>query len=250
MLDTVAETPTNLALTPASDSGLSNTDDVTNVTKPTFTGKGEAGGVITVYDGTTVSAPVLTATGAWSVTDTVTLADGVHNITATEEDLAGNLSPASAPLSVTIDTKAEAPLFTGLTETSGLVTTLTGTGEAGSTVAILNGTTTLGSTTTVNSDGTWSWTFLTGSSSSVRILTAVATDLADNRSGTSGTAQLGTSGNDTLSSTAGNDVFYGGGGTDTFVFSAIFGHDLIADFGAAHGQGHDQIDFHGNSGTE
>jgi Ca2+-binding RTX toxin-like protein len=81
----------------------------------------------------------------------------------------------------------------------------------------------------------------------VRILTAVATDTAGNKSGTSGTAQLGTSGNDTLSSTAGNDVFYGGGGTDTLVFSAIFGHDLIADFGAGPGRGHDQIDFHGSS---
>jgi Ca2+-binding RTX toxin-like protein len=80
----------------------------------------------------------------------------------------------------------------------------------------------------------------------VRILTAVATDVAGNKSATSGTAQLGTSGRDTLTSTAANDVFYGGAGADTFVFSAIFGHDLIADF-AASGTAHDKIDFRGSS---
>ena len=67
----------------------------------------------------------------------------------------------------------------------------------------------------------------------MRILTATATDIAGNTSGTSGTAQIGTSGNDTFNSTASNDVFYGGGGHDTFMLSSLFGHDVIADFDTA-----------------
>jgi serralysin len=248
-IDTVAETPTNLALAPGSDSGSSSTDKITNITKPTFTGNGEAGGLITVYDGTTVlGTGTVAANGTWSVTDTnVTLTNGVHNITATEKDLAGNLGGASTPLSITIDTvPPPPPVFTNLTESYyGLYTTLYGSGTAGTTVSVLNGTTVLGSTT-VGTGGSWSWTFLTGSSSSVRILTAVATDVAGNKSGTSGTAQIGTSGRDTFTSTAGNDVFYGGAGADTFVFNSIFGHDVIADFQAS-GWSHDKIDFHGSS---
>jgi len=187
----------------------------------------------------------VTATGDWSVADTVTLADGVHSITATEEDLAGNLGPASAPLTITIDTVPPAPpLFTNLIETAGLTTTLYGTAEAGSTVSILNGTTILGSKT-VSSGGAWNWSFLTGTSKTVRILTATATDIAGNTSGTSGTAQIGTNGNDTFHGTVGNDVFYGAGGHDTFVLSSVFGHDMIVDFDTA-GKGHDQVDFHGS----
>ena len=45
--------------------------------------------------------------GAWSFT-TATLADGAHSFTATATDAAGNVSAASAALSVTIDTGAPA----------------------------------------------------------------------------------------------------------------------------------------------
>jgi serralysin len=248
-IDTIAKTPTNLKLAAGSDSGASSTDNITNITKPTFTGNGEAGGLITVYDGTTVlGTGTVSATGTWSVRDTtVTLANGVHSITAIEKDLAGNLSPASASLSITIDAlPPPPPVFTNLAESLyGLYTTLSGMGTAGTTVRILNGTAVLGMTT-VGSTGSWNWQFLTGSSTTVRVLTATATDVAGNTSGTSGTAQLGTSGNNTLTSTAGNDVFYGAGGADTFVFSSIFAHDVIADF-APSGLQHDKINFHGSS---
>ena len=44
----------------------------------------------------------------------------------------------------------------------------------------------------------------------------------------------GTSGNDTLTSTAANQVFYGNGGNNTFVFSGTIGKDSIGDFQTAH----------------
>jgi hypothetical protein len=102
-VDTLAATPTNLALAPGLEAGGHN---ITGVTTPSFTGKGEAKGRITIYDGATVlGTGTVAANGTWSVADTVPLARGVHSITAVEEDLAGNIGTASAGLAVTIDTQ-------------------------------------------------------------------------------------------------------------------------------------------------
>jgi serralysin len=102
-VDTVAATPTNLALAAGLESGGHN---ITGVPMPTFTGKGEVNGLITIYDGTTVlGTGSVAANGTWSVIDTVPLAKGVHSITAVEQDQAGNIGTASAGLSITIDTR-------------------------------------------------------------------------------------------------------------------------------------------------
>jgi hypothetical protein len=246
VLDQVAPAgPSAPDLTAASDSGRSSTDNITNAATPTFTGTAEAGSTVTLFDGTTVIGTGVATGGKWSVAAS-TLANGVHSLSAKATDLAGNVSAASGALSVTIDRVApSAPVVTGLTSILGLIATLSGTAEVGSTVAISSGTSTLG-TTTVGTGGNWSWSFISAFSNTVRVLTAVASDVAGNKSATSATAQLGIGSANTLTSTAGNDVFYGGGGGDTFVFSSLFGHDVIADF-AASGLTHDRINFHGNS---
>jgi Ca2+-binding RTX toxin-like protein len=53
---------------------------------------------------------------------------------------------------------------------------------------------------------------------------------------------LGSTGSDTLTSTAGNDLFVGKGSHDTFVFAPNFGNDVINDFSAG-SRGHDVIQF-------
>ena len=230
--------PTTLDLTTASDSGVSNTDNITNVTKPTFTGKAEAGSAVTLFDGTTViGTGNATSAGVWTITAS-TLADGTHSITAKAMDAAGNISPASSALSVTIDTSIIAPVLTG-----GTSSTLTGKGEAGATVTIFNGSTSVG-TALVGSGGNWTWQFAASASS--RTLTAVEVDKAGNLSSKSGLAVIGTNAADKLVSTAGNDLFIGEAGADTFSFDAVFGKDVIADF-AAGGTAHDIINFHGSS---
>ncbi len=82
--------------------------------------------------------------------------------------------------------------------------------------------------------------------------TALQTDKAGNAgTQTVGSALIGNSSNNTLTSTAGNDVLVGAGGTDTFSFSGAFGQDIITDF-AATGAAHDVIKLSGtglNSGT-
>jgi Ca2+-binding RTX toxin-like protein len=76
----------------------------------------------------------------------------------------------------------------------------------------------------------------------VHTYTAQEIDSAGHVVASSGSAILGSTGNNTLKSTSGNDYFVGDGGADTFVFAANFGNDIIKDFGAT-GRSHDVIQF-------
>jgi uncharacterized delta-60 repeat protein len=97
----VDESTASLALDPASDSGISNSDQITNITTPTFDVSSPSTLYVRIYrDGTLVSSPY--ATGS-----TITLGvqpAGTHQYTMTLVDAAGNVSTATAPYSVTIDT--------------------------------------------------------------------------------------------------------------------------------------------------
>jgi len=104
---TVDATPPAAPSTPdllsASDSGSSNTDNLTNVTTPTFTGTAESGSTVTIYsDGVAVGTGTAT-NGAYSIAATTALTTGTHSITAKATDAAGNTSAASSGLSVKID---------------------------------------------------------------------------------------------------------------------------------------------------
>ena len=113
-----AGTPDLLA---SSDSGTLNTDNVTNVQALAFQGTGEANTKIRIKAngvvvgqgmvGTDLTNPPAElpgsppAIGAWEVT-TEPLDDGTYTITAEVEDQAGNISPLSGSLTVTVDTIA------------------------------------------------------------------------------------------------------------------------------------------------
>lgn len=101
-VDTQASTPTLLDLVEASDTGISNTDDITGVTKPTIAGKAEASANVFLFDGSTqVGTVKADVSGNWSIT-TTELALGVHNLTAKAVDVAGNTSGYSDALSITV----------------------------------------------------------------------------------------------------------------------------------------------------
>ena len=112
-IDSTAPTAPGTApdLAALSDTGLSNTDNLTSDTTPTFVGapnSGLAGDTITLYEGSTIlGTGTIAANGSWSVT-TSTLGNGVHNISATFRDLAGNESAQSSALSITISSTAPA----------------------------------------------------------------------------------------------------------------------------------------------
>jgi gliding motility-associated-like protein len=94
----------SIALASGSDSGTSNSDKLTNVTTPTFTGTTESGATVTLYDsnGTTILGTAVAIGGNWSITSS-TLSSGSHTITAKATDTTGN-SVTSSGLGITIDT--------------------------------------------------------------------------------------------------------------------------------------------------
>lgn len=94
-------------LASATDTGASNTDNITANSTPTITGTAEAGATVTLYDtdGSTVLGTTTATGGNWSITST-SLSEGVHTLTATATDAAGNVSTASSSLTATIDTTA------------------------------------------------------------------------------------------------------------------------------------------------
>ncbi len=109
VIDTAApNAPSVPDMTPATDSGVSDTDNMTNNTTPSFIGTAEAGSTVTLYDtdGTTVlGTATADGSGNWSIMST-TLIAGTHTITAKAADAAGNVSVASSVLTVVIDTTA------------------------------------------------------------------------------------------------------------------------------------------------
>jgi len=97
-------------MTAASDTGDSNSDNITNKTKPSFTLMcTEAGSTLTLYvDGVANGTVNCTGPGPVNVAPTTPLSEGNHAITFTETDAAGNASQGSPALTVTIDTTAPA----------------------------------------------------------------------------------------------------------------------------------------------
>jgi hypothetical protein len=94
----------DLSLDPASDTGASQTDNLTNLKTPTFVVKVNQAGTITMdFDGngTTDSTRVVSAAGAYSFTS-MALADGTYAAKATFVPAVG--APVNKSISVTIDT--------------------------------------------------------------------------------------------------------------------------------------------------
>ncbi|HRQ80266.1 MAG TPA: putative Ig domain-containing protein, partial [Azospirillaceae bacterium] len=107
--------PSAADMTAGTDSGSSNSDNLTNDTTPTFTGTAEANATVTLYDtdGTTVlGTATADGSGNWTITSSA-LSAGAHTITAKATDAAGNVSSASTALSVTIDATAPVVTLTG-----------------------------------------------------------------------------------------------------------------------------------------
>ncbi|WP_191602171.1 Ig-like domain-containing protein [Marinomonas algicola] len=194
-LDNLISAPT-IDLSSSSDSGSSDTDNITNDTTPTLTGTAEANATVTLYDdgSTTLGSVTADGSGNWSITSS-TLTEGDHTLTTKATDAAGNTSVASSGLTVTIDTAApSAPSVADLADasdsgtsnsdniTNDTTATLTGTTEANATVTLFdtNGVTSLGSVT-ADGSGNWSITSSTLTEGN-HTLTTKATDAAGNTS--------------------------------------------------------------------
>jgi hypothetical protein len=101
---TTPASPSAPDLSPTSDNGTSDSDNVTSVSTPTFTGTAEAGARVELFaNGTLVGSAIATGT-VWTIPINGRLADGTYLMTAQATDVAGNRSALSTPLTVTIKT--------------------------------------------------------------------------------------------------------------------------------------------------
>lgn len=145
-LDTIAPAaPSALGLTAATDSGVSNTDNLTRITTPVVRGAAEDGSTVRLFrNGDFVGQTVVN--GAWEI-GVGPLAEGPHSFTATATDPAGNVSVISNVLTVTLDTTTPPPtldlaLFSDTPPVGDQATTLesvtlVGIAEANATVQLL-----------------------------------------------------------------------------------------------------------------
>ena len=138
--------------------------------KPEFSGKGDPGDTVTLYDGDTpIGSAKVDDNGDWKIKPTNDLPNGDHEITAAETNAAGNTSKPSEPIEFTVDTgKPSTPVINGATDNVGPVTgavpaggttddpkpEFSGKGDPGDTVTLYDGGTPIGSGT-VDQNGDW-----------------------------------------------------------------------------------------------
>ncbi|MGV0960374.1 MAG: Ig-like domain-containing protein, partial [Limnohabitans sp.] len=169
----------------------------TDDTQPTFSGTGTPGNVVKIYDGSTVIGSATVGTdGKYSVTPAAPLAEGAHNITATQTNPVGTESAKSPATAFTVDTTPPAkPATSAATDDVGTIVgpiaagsttddtqpTFSGTGTAGDVIKVYDGSTVIGSAT-VGADGKYSITPSTPLTSGAHSITTSATDPSGNES--------------------------------------------------------------------
>jgi hypothetical protein len=184
-------------LADGSDSGTKG-DAITSQTRPVVQGSGaESGATVTVYEivGDALSwrgQEQADSSGNWSIDcSEIVLANGLHRLVAIQTDSAGNQSPASPSLLLTVDTHADKPvmqLATGSDSstkgdwlTSATSPSLTGSAgspaEAGAKIELFEGGTLLGSAT---ADASGAWTIPTSLLAGLHNLSVRQTDVAGN----------------------------------------------------------------------
>ncbi|HEM6741516.1 TPA: BapA prefix-like domain-containing protein [Citrobacter farmeri] len=173
--------------------GVISNGGSTNDTTPGFSGSGEEGSTITVYDNGVKIGTAQVTNGSWNFT-APTLAAGSHAITVTATDAMGNVSAPSAAWTVNVDTTApRVPVIQSVTDDTNPATgvlangqstndtqpTFQGTAEPGSTVTLYDGSLAVGSVV-AGSDGSWSLSPNNPLGSGPHNLTVTATDAAGN----------------------------------------------------------------------
>ena len=207
-----APAPTIASQVLAHDTGASSTDRITSDGNVTLAGTVAAGSTVTLVNGSTVIGAATVTGTSW--TFSTDLAQGTYGLQALATDADGGTAESAAAPTIVVDQTAPVPVVASMTP-SGTKVTLTGTAEANDPIAVLDGATQIGTTT---ADGTGAWTFTTGTLTNVlHTFSVTATDVAGNVGTSSGVAQFGSTGNDTLAGTAGADIMVGGKGNDTYI---------------------------------
>jgi hypothetical protein len=185
-----------------SDTGLSNVDNITQDNTPRFTGICTDGDKINLnssINGALSPVDTVCSGGLYDITLSSILNDGVHNITATALDPAGNTSPASGAIGVTVDTTPPtipgppdlvAGSDTGSSDSDNITSDITpqfvGTCAGSDTITINSSYNGLQIPTATCSANRYDLTLLSNLSEVNHTITAIATDVAGNNSTSTG----------------------------------------------------------------
>lgn len=132
--------------------GLIGNNGVTDDATPTLTGTGEAGSYISISDnGILIGMVQVDDNGNWTFTPDTPLSDGVHNLTLTQTDDAGNVSAETSVPTFTIDTTPPEGAVISSVNLQG--TEVTGSAEVGSQVIIIGSNNQVLGSTTVDQTG-------------------------------------------------------------------------------------------------
>lgn len=132
--------------------GLIGNNGVTDDATPTLTGTGEAGSYISISDnGILIGMVQVDDNGNWTFTPDTPLSDGVHNLTLTQTDDAGNVSTETSVPTFTVDTTPPEGAVISSVNLQG--TEVTGSAEVGSQVIIIGSNNQVLGSTTVDQTG-------------------------------------------------------------------------------------------------
>ncbi|ECO0744126.1 Ig-like domain repeat protein [Salmonella enterica subsp. enterica serovar Enteritidis] len=174
------------------DSGIVG-DNVTNNTRPTFTGKTEPNAIISVINSETGEEVIFKANdkGEWTFNFTSDSVEGINNLTFTVEDVAGNKKDFS--FSYVIDTIAPVPptvsledfvvLPNGIILSGNDLPALVGTAEPKSTILLMRDGK-LYDSIEVDSNGTWNYQFSNKFLQGAYDIEIISQDAAGNKSST------------------------------------------------------------------
>ncbi|EJI5849858.1 non-fimbrial adhesin SiiE [Salmonella enterica] len=174
------------------DSGIVG-DNVTNNTRPTFTGKTEPNAIISVINSETGEEVIFKANdkGEWTFNFTSDSVEGINNLTFIVEDVAGNKKDFS--FSYVIDTVAPVPptvsledfvvLPNGIILSGNDLPALVGTAEPKSTILLMRDGK-LYDSIEVDSNGTWNYQFSNKFLQGAYDIEIISQDAAGNKSST------------------------------------------------------------------
>lgn len=132
--------------------GLIGNNGVTDDATPTLTGTGEAGSYISISDnGILIGMVQVDDNGNWTFTPDTPLSDGVHNLTLTQTDDAGNVSAETSVPTFTVDTTPPEGAVISSVNLQG--TEVTGSAEVGGQVIIIGSNNQVLGSTTVDQTG-------------------------------------------------------------------------------------------------
>ena len=201
ILSTPPAAPSSPLLASSDDSGVQG-DGITNVTSPQLIGTAPANtSIMLVSNGVTIGTGSAGASGTYAIRPSRAFASGTYTITAIATDIAGNISSASSPYSLTVITTAPAApsnltlassddsgtLADGLTNVN--LPHLTGSTQSLATVQLINAGTVIG-TAVADANGTFSVQPSTPLADGTYRLTFRAVDQAGNVSAISATLTL------------------------------------------------------------